>query len=241
MVYLNKVVSVNIKSLEKLILEKVHEAVQNELYYVDIKNEMKEKINKNILKEIKNKIKTDNFIYRIMDDEKCVFKHNRGKYDGYFCCNKITKNGNKKEYKCRKHNKSHVPKPRNNNIKDNIPFQNKDSISQSINLTKKNIYNYEELQQKDNKPINIINSYDIYKKNKFKNNINKKEKKILIENFNLNSFKKIVKEYNNFIVCKYKVNNNCDNINKHGHCDFKHINNNIFINDFLVDNNVKSF
>lgn len=143
MVYLNKVVSVDIKELEKVILEKVNEAIKNELYYVDnLENDAKQTITKNIVKEIKNQIKKDNFLYRIIDKNKCIFKHKRGKRDGNFCCNNITQNGNIKEYLCRRHNKLHIPKPRKdiiNKQNNNININENISISKSIESIKNNI------------------------------------------------------------------------------------------------------
>lgn len=237
MVYLNKIVSVDIKKLEKLILEKVNDAIKNELYYVDnIENKVKETINRNIVKEIKNQIKKDNFLYRIMDDNKCVFKHKRGKHDGKFCCNNITKNGDKKEYLCRRHNKSHIPKHRkdinkqNNNINENI------SISKSIESIKNNINSTSNSDaiSTSNSSFNRADKSNSNKIKKHKNNYIIKN--IYVNKFNLNNFKNIINKYNNVIICKYS-DDNCHNVNKYGYCDFKHIHKNISIKEFLVDNN----
>lgn len=242
MVCLNETISVNMKELSKLILEKVNQAIEDELYYVDdIKDDKKEIIKNRILKEIKTQVKNDNFIYRIMANNRCTYKHKHGKHDGFFCHKNITKNGDSKKYLCRTHNKFHIPKSRKNinNIEDNNKIINKFTIEKSINLIKNDIDHYPEQLQKINKTsLNIINDNSIYQKKLFKNNIKRKNIKIHIDNFNLNYFKKINKEHRNIIICKYDGHDNCYNINKYGHCDFKHTNNNISLNNFLnKDNN----
>lgn len=134
MVYLNKIVSVNIESLEKNILEIIGNTLSNELDYINnISDDRKKNHKDNILKEIKKSIKMDYFLYRIMADNKCIYKHKNGKNDGYFCHNNITNNGDSKKYLCRTHNRNHIPKKRE---KHNISNKNglDPLISNSINL-----------------------------------------------------------------------------------------------------------
>ena len=215
MVYLNKVISINIKSLEDTILEKLEKAIQDELYYVDDINEIKkEKIQTNILKEIKNEIEKDNFIYRVMDEKKCVFKHRRGKNEGYFCHKNITKNGNYKEYLCRSHNKYHVPIKKNiqkvDNYKNSDISLNKPISKPNVNSNKIMLYN-----------SSAINKQKIILKNKNKYNI---------KGFNSNSknIKNIIENYSYDTICKFN--------NDKSKCDFKHLYNDFSIYDYINSN-----
>lgn len=228
MVYLNENVSINIKLLEKILMEKLGNIVEHELYYIDnIDDEKKDKITKNILKEIKNEIKKDIFIYRIMDDKKCTFKHSRGNKDGYFCCKNITHNGDKDKYLCRIHNKYHISTKKNIKRDDNYKVSdNNISISKSVNITtinnnKNSLYKLPSIQYQ-----NII----------FKNKM--KKNKYYIKNINLKNIKNIIKYYSLNTICKYNNNGLCHNIDKYGKCDFKHINNSLIFNDYIdIDNN----
>lgn len=180
MVYLNKVISVNIKLLEKWVLEKLGNEIEDELDYVhNITDERKEKIKNNILKRMKYEMKKDNFVYRIMDEKKCVYKHKIGNKDGYFCHKNITKNGDKNEYLCRIHNKHHVPEKK---IIKNIP------IKDSINIIKEN----------RNKINNII-------KNKTSEDISSTKNKK--ENDNVLSLNNILNNDKPLLLNKNKSNN----------------------------------
>lgn len=190
MVYLNKIVSVNISKLELIILEKIDKQIENELYYInDIKNEAKENIKKNILKEIKNEIKNDNFIYRIMADNKCTYKHKNGKKDGYFCHNNITNNGDSKKYLCRTHNRNHIPKKRE---KHNISNKNglDPLISKSIESIKNN-----------------INS-DAISTDKSNNNYSKNVLSLKVKSLNNNIDNSIFRKKFNFYKYYYILNKN---------------------------------
>lgn len=216
MVYLNKVISINIKSLENIILEKLENAIQDELFYVDnINEDKKENIKNNILKEIKNQIKTDYFIYRIMDEKKCVFKHSRGKYEEYFCHKNITKNGNHKEYLCRIHNKYHVPIKKNIKNVDNYKVSD---ISVNESIEKTNV----------NNKIMLYNSSAINKQRIILKNKNK----YYIKGLNPN-IKNIIKNYSSDTICKYNKDKLCHNIDKYGKCDFKNVHNNFSIQDYI--------
>lgn len=222
MVYLNKIVSVDIKILENIILEKMEEKIENELDYVhNINDARKDQIKKNILKEMKLEIKKDIFIYRIMDRNKCVYKHKRGKHNGKFCHNNITNNGDSKKWLCRTHNKNHVPKPK-------IINKNNEYIKNNTNL--------EIISSITN--INENTKLPPRSKNKFKNNFksNLKNKTYYIKDIKLNNIKNIIISYSSNIICKYNNHELCHNIFKHGRCDFKHINN-ISLNNFIDDNN----
>lgn len=184
MVYLNEKVFVNIKSLELNILKIVEDKVQNELYYVDnITDEKKERIKNNILKEVKIEIKRDLFLYRIMADDRCTYKHRHGKNEGYFCHNNITKNGDHKKYLCRTHNRNHIPKKKE---KHNISNKNM-SISKSIKLI-------------DINKNKILSSWS---KNNFENNYSKKVKSL---NNNINN--SIFRKKFNFYKYYYILNKN---------------------------------
>lgn len=163
MVYLNKNIFINIKSLEFNILKIVEDKVQNELYYVDnITDEKKERIKINILKEVKMEIRKDNFIYRSMADNRCIFKHKNGKNDGHFCHKNITKNGDSKNFLCTKHNKNHIPSKKR--LKEN-----KKQVQRNNNIINNNIVcNIRKIDS-----LHIIKSKLITKKNiSLKNNIN---------------------------------------------------------------------
>lgn len=235
MVYLNPVISIDIKEMEKVIMEKINHAIENELDYLNnMEDKIKEKIKSNILKEIKYEMKKDNFIYMIMAKNKCVYKHNRGNNDGYFCHKNITNNGDSKKYVCRMHNKLHKPQKKLviTSI-DNIPISKSKSIDNDID----NISISESIKLID---INNIKHKHIHGSLKYTNNIisnNKLINKKYIKNTKINIFKTSLNLYNN-IVCKYKNNNTCYNIETYGCCDFKHIYNKIPITNFLYNNNL---
>lgn len=236
--------------MKKVFISKLDEIIEDELYYIDgIKDEKKNRIKNNIIKEMKKKFESDNFIYLILHDDHCTFKHTRGQNDGKFCCKKITENGDKKNYLCRTHNKNHIPQKRitNNKINsDKYVDNNKDnslnnysievsepdnpniiSISKTIYLIKDDIENNIKMQkiQKIQK-INYSLKYNNINKLKINKNIN-------INNFNIKRFRNIKKDENENIICKY--NESCNRKK----CDYKHINKEIFINDFLHKNNIQ--
>jgi hypothetical protein len=240
MVCLNEKLPINLAQMKKNIIYELDSIIEHNLYYLDeIDEEKKTKIKNSITKEFKNKINTDLFIYRIMDDNYCTFKHNRGKHDGEFCCRRITINGDKKKYLCRVHNKDHVPnkKIQINNFNKNI------SIEKSIQLM-----NIDKIDKIDKKPdILIKDSINNIKNMKHKHihvslkhtsNIinNKIINKRYIKNTNINILKNYLNLYNN-IICKYKKNSTCYNIKNYGCCNFTHIDNEIPITDFLYNNN----
>lgn len=77
-------------------------------------------VNKIIKNRIKELFENNNFIYINMDDNICSHIFKKGKYEGHFCCKKITKNGNKKKYVCTKHNPDHIPVKKKYVYKDSI-------------------------------------------------------------------------------------------------------------------------
>lgn len=108
-----------------------------------------------------------------MDRNICSHKFKKGKMDGYYCCKKITKNGDKNNYFCTKHNKNHVPKKKNikekiNEIQQNRIFKNNEYKNNNDLIIKKN-----------------NNKNKIFKKNI------KKRKRIFTCNGGILSFKKI--------------------------------------------------
>lgn len=209
MTYLNEIVPINMKALKKLIIEKIEDEIENQLYLLDIifpdlkkyiednKKIYNEKINRiknNISKNVRNIISSDHFCYMVMDDNRCTYKHNRGSNDGKFCCKNITKKGNKKNFVCRIHNKYHIPekkiKPCNdksletfeNLNKNNIQAVNTSCISNDeISLENKKI-NTEPLENMIPNNIKIKNNNDIDKIKVKKNSKNYKNSKNFIKN-----------------------------------------------------------
>lgn len=160
MVCLNENISFRKIKLRDNLIKKVTEKVNNNFYLnelnklkVDskIKSELAfsiiNNVNKIIKDEIKNLFSSDNFIYVNMDDNICGHKFNKGKREGYYCCKKITRNGDKEKYVCTQHNKNHIPKKKkikylNQKIKtgyDSVIFKNKKIIKRKIKLKKKKI------------------------------------------------------------------------------------------------------
>lgn len=192
MAILNDIISLNIKELKKEILKSVEEEIDHELYYLDEINEDRKKIlKKNILKNMKIKINTDNFIYTVMDKNICTFKHTRGKKDGHFCCKKITKKGDKKKFVCRTHNKNHIPNKKIKHLKDKS-LENK-KVNEKVDHEKNNEnYNYF-----DNEKHNI-NNIDLIKVKKIMKKISKN--KIYIGNYGSFIFSNIIKNYTNLLL-----------------------------------------
>jgi hypothetical protein len=233
---INKKLPINLQQMKKVLLKEIDYIINDKLYFLDImfeslKNDIKKdeekynnkikKLKDNMIKEIGSKFDSDNFIYNIIDDNHCTFKHTRGKNDGKFCCKNITINGNKKKYICRIHNKEHIAKKKINKL-TNLNIRSTEAISNNIIIEKdknnKIISDNIRILQNDknsNKTVNIKkniennNKFGIIKKNK-ENLRNKYNKNIIINNFNVNSFRKIVNNYNynnNSIYIYNKQNN----------------------------------
>lgn len=246
--YLNEKIPVNLKKMKVELLKEIDFIIEHQLYFLDVifptlKNDLKEdedkfnnkinKFKKNIIKEFKNQIDTDNFVYKIIDNKHCIHKYGRGKKRNSFCCKRITNNGDDKKYVCTIHNKNHIPKIKQNKIKENLKivpsrpkiekFRNIDNvnnINSNINikediLSKDETFKHEIIYKNKNKKMHL-------KVQKIKNNI-------YINNFNINSFKNIVGN----IICN---NKNC----KKNNCIYKHKNNEIPIYDFLYKNNINN-
>lgn len=149
MVCLNEKLPINKFKMQKVMLNKLEEIIEHELWYLEgVKDEKKEKLKKSIIKEMKNNFESDHFIYLMIHDEHCTYKHNRGKNNGNFCCKKITKKGDKKKYLCRTHNKNHVPQKRITNT-----ISNTINLDKSVNNNKYNTTNC--ITTKKEKPNNI--------------------------------------------------------------------------------------
>lgn len=95
------------------------------------------------------------------------------------------------------------------------------------------------------KNINIDKSIRLINNDKNNNFITKKinnkyTKKLYMKKIDIHCFKKILmsEPFYEKIICKYKDNNLCYNYKKYGHCDFKHINNEVLINDYLKSNDI---
>lgn len=221
MIYNNKKIPINIIDMKNVIIEEIDNIIDNKLYFLDIvfsslKTEIKNNEDKykdkikilknNIIKEIKNKMDTNNFIYRIIDNDHCIFNHTRGKNKGNFCCKRITKNGDKKTYVCTVHNKKHIPKPKINVGQElyTKTIENKD---------KKYVTNIE-IKDKplELKYINDINHNIIKKGNVIIKNFSNKlkiNKKTYINNFNIRGFKNIIeKDYKHHYKYIIDINKN---------------------------------
>lgn len=234
MVVLNVKLPINVLEMKKVVLEELEYIIKDEIdgyiNYDDKKRDIKiEKLTKNIIKGMENKFYSDFFISRMLDENHCIYKHKWGKKDGNICCKKITKNGDKNNNVCTKHNKMHTPQTKIVK-KDIINVDLKNKIHDgSINVKNANI-----TLSNDNK-IGVLNVNNRCNKNIIYKN--KKDKNININNLILNNFKKIIIDYNNVIVCKYNGRSNCHNIIKYGFCNFKHFNNIIPIDHYINQNN----
>lgn len=254
MTCLNKTLPINLKKMKDVFMKKLDKIIEQELYYLEnVKDQNKDNLRKIIIKEMKKEFEYDNLMYSIMDDNYCTFKHRRGKHDGNFCCKKITKNGNKKHYLCRTHNKDHIPKKKDvipNNI-DLVKIDIKKSYSENKN---NEIPPGGYIENKIKKNDNIINNFSFKKVNndynineviqlKDKrlnyNTINKKKikqnHKIYINGFNINSFRNIINNYEykyyENTICKF--NKTCNN----KICKYKHTNEEFLIKDILYNSN----
>lgn len=126
----------------------------------------------------------------------------------------------KKDFLCCAHSKKHIPKKR---IKDKTTSNN--SVVIEID---------EKIKNKDDK----INK-NIYKNNRInKIYLYNRKKHIKNKTKSLSPLPSLFNDigilYNNIICNSFNLfTNKCKNIDKHGFCDFKHINNNINIIDFI--------
>lgn len=193
MVCLNEVISFKKLNLRNNLTNELNDELQRNFYLSDfpqlklesdIKSELTIKIIDNIKKIIKNKMNdlfsNDNFIFINMDDNICTHKFKKGKNDGRFCCKKITKYGDKNNYVCTRHNKNHIPKKKNKNLKNS-----KNSNHCKIFENNKNIDN--SIMKSDNKKI---------KKRKMK----LKNKKIKINVYGEINFNNIIKRLSQEIL-----------------------------------------
>ena len=171
MVVLNEFLPISILSLKTHFSNKLIDILDDKLdYYIEtstvIKKNDKKRLFNNIVKEVKNIISSDHFLYLIMDNNYCTHKYRKGKNEGKYCAKKIRSNNPKKVYLCCSHDKEHVPKKKNisvdnthspmelinNNIDDNNKFKNKIEIKNDPK--KKNINTNYNNNQLNNKVIN---------------------------------------------------------------------------------------
>lgn len=205
MVCLNDKLPIDFLKMKKILISELDSVIEDELYYIDdMKKENKKKIKINIVKNFKEKINMNHFVYMIIHKNHCTYKHTRGKKDGEFCCKKITKHGDINEYVCTTHNKNHIPTPRQNlKTKDKTLLYNKkeeliNSITKDIELKystefrslnktieefKIDIKKKEDIVDNLNLEINVLKKYKNKTENKDLNiKINEKdEKKIFFE------------------------------------------------------------
>lgn len=230
MVCLNSKIPVNLNTLENVIYNRLNAILDNELDHL-LEKKTIEKVKTNVLKILTKEMKTDNFIYNIIHEDNCGFKHRRGKNDGKFCCRKSKTNikDGKKDYLCSVHSKKHIPKTK-------IKNENKMASIELLDFDPHKINNSNTF---DN--LNIVSNEKIIKNNNLifkdisleKNNINKNSrKKINNKKLNINFLEKRINyySYNNSIICKY--GKYCNNRK----CMYKHINSNILLNDFINNN-----
>lgn len=262
---LNKKLPINLHQMKTILLNEINYIIDDKLYFLDVifeclKKELKndedeynnkiKKLKDNIIKEIRNKFNCDNFIYRIIDNNHCGFKHKRGKRDQEFCCKKITKNGNKDKYVCTTHNKDHIPNKRKDKNDLLLKINDKDEIQNNEippggYLENKNIETTKNRCEKIVNDINYNISSNISLEDKTVNDINntgKINKKIKIDLLK-NSYINNPNKSNSLsvclknIICKYNNNSFCYNIEKYGNCKFKHINKELDFKDFIIKNN----
>lgn len=170
MVCLNDYISFNKLKLRNNLKKEINDHILRLDFDLDIEKIKLEQINKKLNEKLNDLFSSDNFIYLNTNDNHCIHKFKKGKKEGYFCFKQITKNGDKDNYVCTKHNKNHIPKKRIKNIKEKT-----NEILQ--NQTFKNNEN----KNNNNFIIKIKNNKNkIFKKNKIKNN--KKNKKIFVCN-----------------------------------------------------------
>lgn len=230
----NEKLPINLKQMKTVLLSELENIINNQLDYVFEENDKKvkkiENTTKCIIKELKDKLNTDLFIQRMIHNDHCIYKHTRGKKDGNICCNKITTNGDSKKWLCRTHNKNHIPKKRKYKtdlLKFNVKYKNTrtDNINGIFSLKIDN-NNKEDIPSKDKSLKYNTNRYNL-----------KRNKKLHITRFNINSFKNIMNNYEN-IICKF--NQNCQNLS----CKYKHTNKEMLIKDFLyynINNSILTF
>lgn len=224
MVVLNDFLPISILSLKTHFSNKLMDILDDKLdYYIEtstvIKKNDKKRLFNNIVKEVKNIISSDHFLYLIMDNNYCTHKYKKGKNEGKYCAKKIRSNNPKKVYLCCSHDKDHVPKKKNisvdnthspmelinNNIDDNNKFKNKIEIK---NDPKKKNININYNNQLNNKVIN-----------NFKTDINIKIEDI-DKSYETNSNNKISiclldkKEKKNMKIQENQLENKKNDINK---------------------------
>lgn len=214
MVCLNEKLPINIKRMKNVMIEEIDFIIEHELFYLDnikIDENRKNKLKNNIIKEIKNQFNFDLFIYRIIDDEHCSFKHKRGSKDGHFCCRKIKKNKQDGSYLCATHNKNNIKNKRKTSISD-IKESVENSISLNFNNTQenKNIILHEVFDFQNNEVINETIDGSI--NNKVIQKYDKKENIKYMNKFEYSNFQNKINNINNYNDNIYKrniINNRC--------------------------------
>lgn len=123
MVCLNEHLSFNKNKLKNNLIKELNNSIRLEFQIEIEKNKLLfEKIYKHNENKIKELFLSNHFLYVNMDNNLCSHMFKKGNKEGYFCQKKITKNGDKDNYVCTKHNKNHNPmkKKKKKIIKDNI-------------------------------------------------------------------------------------------------------------------------
>lgn len=117
MVALNKVFPIDYNNMKKILWKKFDERIINVLNNVFYKNENNKHIDylkESMIKELKDIMNSNNFLYLSMNYNYCVHKYKRGSKDGHFCGAKIFINPNddSQKYLCSRHCKNYCTKSR---------------------------------------------------------------------------------------------------------------------------------
>lgn len=118
MVVLNNVIPIDFNNMKKKLYNKLDDKIINMLngiFYKKDNIKYIEYIRKNIIKELKEIMNSNNFLELSMNYNYCDHIYKRGSREGYMCCAKIFINPNEKsqKYRCSRHCRSYESKHRN--------------------------------------------------------------------------------------------------------------------------------
>lgn len=171
MVCLNNNISFDKKILRNKLDDEINYLIKLDLE-LDLDKVIIDRITNKVSNRIKELFESDYFIDITMNRNICSYKYKKGKKCGYFCCKKITSNGDKNNYVCTQHNKNHIPKKK---IKNKIctktsPFPEKNNYDKCLSM--------------------IYNKHKIIK-NKVKKNKKRKYLKIFLGNTGVINFSRL--------------------------------------------------
>ena len=210
---INNTLTINTNNIKKNIVNSLSKAINTDLYYIDtngkdiINQDKKEIIGKNIIKNFLKEI--DYILYLSMENNRCIYKFQKGKRVGEYCNRKIyikTKNIN---FYCSRHNKTYDVMSRNYNIRKQCEHIKKDNTKCKHYVNNNSnfcfIHNFKEKESEF-----IFNYNYIQKLNRLRNIYYKKVKKKKCNNF----FKQN-KSSPNGELSQNKKNNNFSHLNFH--------------------------